>query len=99
MVWGHIRGSLVRAVALVNAFLLLTGLTLLSSAGPDPLNRTSLVALTTVQARATGDFLDSIGVNTHMGYPATPYATNPSLIAQRLRELGSATSGRIFHSP
>ena len=87
MVWGLLRGSAVRTIALGSVLLLLTAVMLLS-AQPSVLDRSTRAAFATVQARAATDLLDSIGVNAHMGYPATPYATNPSLVAQRLRELG-----------
>lgn len=39
-------------------------------------------------ASPADSFVNSIGVNVHLGYPGTPYATNLPLVEQRLTELG-----------
>jgi hypothetical protein len=40
------------------------------------------------QARCADDFVDSIGVNTHLGYTGSIYARYDSLIKPRLKDLG-----------
>lgn len=62
-------------------------LTLLIAASCSLLAAAAPASAGAVQARASDAVVESIGVNTHLGYTDTPY-NNFSMVRQRLRELG-----------